>query len=898
MPVIGSLSVKLGLVTVEWDSATAKAKQQAKDLQKSFEDLTGNVKQLYSQFKLLGGAFSVSAIGLTELMSSTLAFGNEVKDLSQAFDISIEKTLQFRDAIQTSGGSAENASKVISSMFGKIEDARMGNETAIAQMEKLGITFEELKTIKPEEAINRVVQGIANITDKVQQVKAIREVIGRGGIGLDFNELSDKVNKSSKEFLKYAEGIKKFGEVSDNLKTSMDRLKIAFADLVSPLLGTGLVTIEKFKAVLVSIASAAVLSSMVKLIGLVRELWIVIAGGAAITGAVALSLGTVIVSLGSIIALVTALKVFSSGETLEDQLKTLEEAKQRLMNPSEKGQAFRGVKLTQEEKQAAIEENEIEQQRLQALIKARDEKEKLNSADAIAAKDAEATARRESDAMAAKLSLQKQMLGFDNRSADLKIAALTTDQYAIDLAQIKINQESEIAKAEAAQIAALSKVNLSKRERGIINDQYQADVNAANQKAQNSEKLLGAQRIKEIIENSTILSQMDQMNVLLGRENDLKVQSVDMDQYESQSAQIMLGLEREVLSIKQKQQNETVSARGDAIKIAQIDAVAARDMAKARDKAQADQDALTAQKQKEVDLIKLQIAYSKEVSKFDVARIQLDRQRNYMTAFEYNSLTEQLSLMQKLAGFEQRRTEAKRQYSGAQRDLEIEKINAEEDAERKLSAARQESINVEEQRRTSFSDGWNKAFIKYSEDATNYGKMGTEAFNSFASAMESAIDNFVKTGKLAFKDFAKSIIQSLIAIELKMQASQLLRAGLSGISGLFGATSVTGAGGVNGLGAQGLFAAGYADGGALPTDQPVMVGERGPELIIPKNGGTVIPNNQLAGAFGGQQVIYNGPYINTMSAIDTQSAIQFLSANKMGVWAANQSASRSMPTSR
>jgi hypothetical protein len=38
MAVIGSLSVKLGLVTVEWDQATQKAKQQAKQLQGAFTD--------------------------------------------------------------------------------------------------------------------------------------------------------------------------------------------------------------------------------------------------------------------------------------------------------------------------------------------------------------------------------------------------------------------------------------------------------------------------------------------------------------------------------------------------------------------------------------------------------------------------------------------------------------------------------------------------------------------------------------------------------------------------------------------------------------------------------------------------------------------------------------------
>ena len=77
-----------------------------------------------------------------------------------------------------------------------------------------------------------------------------------------------------------------------------------------------------------------------------------------------------------------------------------------------------------------------------------------------------------------------------------------------------------------------------------------------------------------------------------------------------------------------------------------------------------------------------------------------------------------------------------------------------------------------------------------------------------------------------------------------------------------------------------------------------MVGERGPELVIPHRGGTVIPNNQLSGVMGGGGVTYNGPYIANLSAIDTQSAAQFLAANKQAVWAANMTAQRSIPSSR
>jgi SLT domain-containing protein len=91
---------------------------------------------------------------------------------------------------------------------------------------------------------------------------------------------------------------------------------------------------------------------------------------------------------------------------------------------------------------------------------------------------------------------------------------------------------------------------------------------------------------------------------------------------------------------------------------------------------------------------------------------------------------------------------------------------------------------------------------------------------------------------------------------------------------------------------------GREKGGSVTANTPYIVGERGPELVVPHRGGTVIPNGQLSNAMGGGQVIYNGPYIANMQAIDTQSAQQFLAKNKNSVWAANQSAARGLPASR
>ena len=69
------------------------------------------------------------------------------------------------------------------------------------------------------------------------------------------------------------------------------------------------------------------------------------------------------------------------------------------------------------------------------------------------------------------------------------------------------------------------------------------------------------------------------------------------------------------------------------------------------------------------------------------------------------------------------------------------------------------------------------------------------------------------------------------------------------------------------------------------------------ELFVPRTAGTIIPNNALSG-MGQPQNVFNGPYIANMNAIDTQSATQFLVQNKQTIWAANASASRSMPAGR
>ena len=209
----------------------------------------------------------------------------------------------------------------------------------------------------------------------------------------------------------------------------------------------------------------------------------------------------------------------------------------------------------------------------------------------------------------------------------------------------------------------------------------------------------------------------------------------------------------------------------------------------------------------------------------------------------------------------------------------------------------QKAVEANQKLQDSFAYGWDKAFEQYKESAMNAADVGRQTFNSVMSNMESALTKFVKTGKLSFKDLAQSIIQDLLAIQLKAQASSIFSGVGGGISSLFSAASVNGALGRD-VGGYSSSGAAFADGGDPPVGQASLVGERGPELFIPKSAGTIIPNNLLSGNNQQSNITYNGPYIATMQAIDTQSATQFLAKNKTAVWSANQSAQRSLPQSR
>lgn len=228
-------------------------------------------------------------------------------------------------------------------------------------------------------------------------------------------------------------------------------------------------------------------------------------------------------------------------------------------------------------------------------------------------------------------------------------------------------------------------------------------------------------------------------------------------------------------------------------------------------------------------------------------------------------------------------------------DAEIAKIN---ELAETYSTQVADAIQRNQELYQSMEGGFLASFQKFQFEAVNSAQWIEMAVDSVFSNMTSAINQFVETGKFSFADFTKAIIQDLIKIQMQMLLTALFAKAIGFAVGAFSTTpGISTNTAYAGPPTAGVAASlGRAGGGEVDAGMPYYVGERGPELFVPNRSGTIVPNVSLMNN-NQPQIVYNGPYIQNMSAIDTQSATQFLARNKDAVYAANFSASRSIPTS-
>jgi len=185
----------------------------------------------------------------------------------------------------------------------------------------------------------------------------------------------------------------------------------------------------------------------------------------------------------------------------------------------------------------------------------------------------------------------------------------------------------------------------------------------------------------------------------------------------------------------------------------------------------------------------------------------------------------------------------------------------------------EDAIRAQEESQRSFSTGFSNAMENYISDATNAARIARDVFSTATKGMEDSITKFVKTGKLSFKSLIADMLETILRSQIQAIVAQIFS-----IGGKIG-------GGV--LGNIGNVL-GFANGGMIPNNGPMLVGERGPEIISGAAGRIVTPNNQL----GGSMVTYN------INAVDAMSFKQMIAQDPQFIYALTEQGRRSVPGTR
>lgn len=273
---------------------------------------------------------------------------------------------------------------------------------------------------------------------------------------------------------------------------------------------------------------------------------------------------------------------------------------------------------------------------------------------------------------------------------------------------------------------------------------------------------------------------------------------------------------------------------------------------------------LAADRQKETDALKKQIAVRDELVKLNVLEVQ----KTELSTAEYDkrkiALEENLKADKEVVGFS---SKGKAAYKAVTDEIVAQK---------------QALIDLQEQQKSSFGHGLDQGWKAYVESAKDVAAQSKQAFGNAFGAMEDSFVSFVKTGQLSFRNLADSIISDLARIAFR-------QALVFGISSLFSAGASAGGGGAGLFAGKGVgstmapFANGgimtargklqsYANGGIANSPQLAMFGEGStPEAFVPLPDGKRIPVHMRGSAGGDVHVTVNSDGPTNTSGTNDQT---------------------------
>lgn len=803
---------------------------QTTQAQQALNQLQSKLQTTNEMFGKLRNAFAGIAIG--NFIANSIKAAAALDDIADASGIALQSIIGFSKAVQVAGGSVEGANTGVARFANYLQDAAEGNKKAVDSFLELGFSLSQLRTMSDEEILKKTIKGLGEMEAGSQRTALGMAIFGKSFASVDFqrvnNDLDDYIAKSAES----AKATKAAADAEEKFSIAVSKVKdtilIAIQPITDFIAAIDPAKIESLAKTLTNLAIAfAAFKGLKIILTIITE----------ITSAATASVGA-FTRLAAALGMTTAIKEAQGGlRMIKGEWGAFSDTMDRALNPGKFAGKDKGFKMLGN----SISFMAKGFVRMIPLIG--------QIVSGIMILDG-----------ALELLTGRDLGGwFDTAAAGLEnLIAKNFPKVAAMINSI----------GEALGMAP-SPAEAKKKE--------EAKAKVVEQEQKKTARQVEDPNKKEIEGLQKLIAEYQRANAEANKKFQLETDNIGISEEAKMKAEQRLQAESNYLQEINKltdlyAEKSHSSSKTDLAMLPQIQ------------KAIAD---VTAEYQRQLPILDASVEKRIAGLKVDnLAKFQKDslfdaekRLRDIQDEIAKSTLSE---IEKKYYDIDKAATEAGLSAVKAAEDMLKTKLPPEE-AQKYMDAA---AARAKEEKALAaqaydnsrkFQTGWKNAFQSYVDDATNAAQQAQRIFQTMTQSMEDMLMTFFKSGKFEWKNFVQSIIDTL----MRSQIQQLIAKTFS-MGGIGGGSSQSG-GLLGGIGKL----LGFANGGVIPTNGPVVVGERGPEILSGAGGRTVIPNSQLGGS-----VTYN------INAVDAMSFKQMLAQDPTFLHAVAEQGRRTLPGAR
>lgn len=172
-------------IAVQLTARTRPFQKRMKRASATIKGFAGGIAKSVLKLAKFGAALiGVGVVIGTVIVKKVSDFLDLLDKMSKRTGISAQSLAALGQVAELAGANMETLEKGVKRLQKNILDAEAGLTTAVRGFDALGLSWEELKGKTPEEQLNLVFEGLANVKDASERAAIAQDVMGRAGTAL------------------------------------------------------------------------------------------------------------------------------------------------------------------------------------------------------------------------------------------------------------------------------------------------------------------------------------------------------------------------------------------------------------------------------------------------------------------------------------------------------------------------------------------------------------------------------------------------------------------------------------------------------------------------------------------------------------------------------------------